>query len=89
MNSGHVKNGQFFCRKKKIILKPGLTTRQYHLSNFCKDLPPGQYEIRLIYRYFRNAPVDCDCVKCYPKVHQKEIFYEGKTVSDSLILIKR
>lgn len=84
-----MKNGQLFCSKKKIILKPGLTTRQYQLSNFCKELPSGQYEIRLIYRYFRDAPIDCSCIKCYPKISKNEIFYKGKIVSDSLILIKR
>lgn len=84
-----LKNGQHFCGKKKIILKPGLSTRKYRLSNFCENMPPGEYKIRLIYRYFRNAPLDDDCIKCYPKVFSDDLFYEGQIVSDKLILIKR
>jgi hypothetical protein len=83
-----IKNGQSFCNKRKITIKPGFTTRQYYLSNFCRELPAGQYEISLIYRYSRDTPIDCSCVKCYPKIYHGEKFYEGKIVTDKLILIK-
>lgn len=81
------KYGSFFCRKRSIVLKPGITTRKYSVS-LCKDLPQGEFKLQLKYSYFRDKTIIYNCVKCYPKRKKKKKYFEGTISSEPIILIK-
>ncbi len=80
--------GSFFCRTRKILLKPGITRRRYSLS-LCEELPKEGLKVQLRYLYYREMSIDYYCLKCYPKRRNKKNIFEGEISSEPIILIKR